>query len=444
MLLHSTRNPEVRASWREAVLSGLAPDGGLYVPSSIPRLSAATIEKLRGKTFTEVATHLTQLFLGDEIESPTISRICTDSWDFEAQLRELDSSIQILELFHGPTCAFKDFGARFMARLFKHFWGDSSKPLTVLVATSGDTGSAVANAFFDPAPNPTIKVAILFPRDKVSEVQRKQMTTLGCNVTAFEVDGSFDDCQSLVKQALQDSSAKRHRSYTSANSINIARLLPQMFYYAYATLQLPPETPPTFIVPSGNLGNITGAILAHMSGFASSHCIAACNANSTLPDFLATGVFQPRPSQETISNAMDVGVPSNFFRIHSLMGASFEDNLIPPTAPQMQLLSAYAISDEATRDAMKLYHSRYRYILDPHTAVGAAALDRFRVTHHGRSGPFVLAATAHPAKFSNVVEDTLHLHPELPPQLARVLSLPEQSIPLAANYSALAKQLAAM
>jgi threonine synthase len=444
MQLHSTRNSEVRASWREAVLSGIAPDGGLYVPSLIPRISDADILKLRGKPFAEVASHLAQLFLGDEMDSRMIAQLCADSWDFEAPLHELDSSLHILELFHGPTCAFKDFGARFMARLFKHFWGDSSTPLTVLVATSGDTGSAVANAFFDATPSPTIKVAILFPKDKVSEVQRKQMTTLGHNVTAFEVDGSFDDCQSLVKEALQDRAARRERAYTSANSINIARLLPQMFYYAYATLQFPLEAPPTFVVPSGNLGNITGAILAHMCGFRACHCIAACNANSTLPDFLSTGVFEPRSSQETISNAMDVGAPSNFFRINSLMGAATENTLIPPEDPKMQLLSAYTILDQATRDTMRVYHSRYSYVLDPHTAVGAAALDRFRQTHQEHAGAVVIAATAHPAKFSDVVESTLHLRPELPPQLAQVLCKPEHAIPLAAKYSALAKRLAAI
>jgi threonine synthase len=441
MLLRSTRNPEMRSSWRDAVLSGLAPDGGLFIPESLPRLSASEIEMLRGKRFSDVAAYLAGLFIGDEIDSSTISHICHDSWDFDAPLREVAPSTYLLELFHGPTCAFKDFGARFMARLFRHFWSASSKPLTVLVATSGDTGSAVANAFLDAQADPLIKVAILFPRNKVSEVQRKQMTTLGHNITAFEVDGSFDDCQSLVKQALQDPEIRKDRAYTSANSINIARLLPQMFYYAFATLRAPPETLPTYIVPSGNLGNLTGAILSHMCGLTISHCIAACNSNSTLPDFLSTGSYHPRASQETISNAMDVGAPSNFFRINALMGSSLESSIISPDAPAMKLLSAYSISDNVTRQTMKLYHSRYRYVLDPHTAVGAAALELFKREHPKHKGPFIIAATAHPAKFAETVHEAIHSRPELPPQLANVLGKPERFLPISASYSELSRYL---
>jgi threonine synthase len=441
MKLCSTRNPQTQVTWREAVLSGLAPDGGLYVPESLPQFSAAEIERLHGRSFSDVAAHLATRFLQDELDSTTITKICHDSLNFECPLTPLDSSTLILELFHGPTCAFKDFGARFMALLFRHFWGTQSSQLTVLVATSGDTGSAVANAFFDTTPNPPIRVAILYPKNKVSEVQRRQMTTLGHNITAFEVDGSFDDCQALVKRTLQDKQVHKERSYTSANSINIARLLPQMFYYAYATLLVPRETPPTFIVPSGNLGNVTGAILSHMCGFTFSHCVAACNSNSTFPDFLSTGIFKPRHSQETISNAMDVGAPSNFFRINSLMGAPDEQSLVAPRAQQMQALCAYSISDELTKEAIKAYYSASRYILDPHTAVGAAALTRFRNDHPTVKGPYILAATAHPAKFSDVVEGTLGIRPPLPPQLAAVLHKPESFISISTSYPELISHL---
>jgi threonine synthase len=441
MLLYSTRNPGILSSWRDAVLSGLAPDGGLFMPVSLPRLSVTEIEMLRGKPFSDVATYIAGLFIGDEIDSPTISQICRDSWDFDAPLHAVEQATYILELFHGPTCAFKDFGARFMARLFRHFWSSSSKPLTVLVATSGDTGSAVAHAFLDTQTDPLIKVTILFPRNKVSEVQRRQMTTLGHNITAFEVDGSFDDCQSLAKQALQDPALRRERTYTSANSINIARLLPQMFYYAFATLQFPSQTPPVFVVPSGNLGNITGAIMSHMCGFTMSHGIAACNANSTLPDFLSSGIYRARASQETISNAMDVGAPSNFFRINALMGSAKESCIVSPDAPEMRLLSAYSISDDVTRETMKLYHSKHQYVLDPHTAVGAAALKIFQRTHPEHKGPFIIAATAHPAKFAETVEGSIHTRPDLPPQLARLVGKPEHSIPISANYSEFAQRL---
>jgi threonine synthase len=348
--------------------------------------------------------------------------------------KQLDEKIFVLELFHGPTCAFKDFGARFMARLFRHFWGDNQSPLTVLVATSGDTGSAVANAFFDTSPNPRIRVAILYPRDKVSTVQRKQMTTLGHNVTAYEVDGSFDDCQALVKKALRDTKLLATRSLTSANSINIARLLPQMFYYAYASLQFPANTPPIFVVPSGNLGNLTGALMAHLCGFTATHLIGACNSNSTFSDYLSTGIFSPAPSRETLSNAMDVGAPSNFVRMNALLGSTHESQTLPALSFATSGISGYTINDEQTREAMRAYYNTYGYCIDPHTAVGAAALKR-HIQAHSLNAPAVLVATAHPAKFSVTVENILGYHPTPPPQLAAVLERPERILPLANDYA---------
>jgi threonine synthase len=434
MQLHSTRNKDHTSTWRDAVLTGLAPDGGLYVPSTLPIVSSSERTQLATKTFPQLAEYLAALFMQDEIGADTLHSLCAGTWDFPLPLTQLGDNTFVLELFHGPTCAFKDFGARFMARLFRHFWGDNHTALTVLVATSGDTGSAVANAFFDISPNPRIRVAILYPRDKVSEVQRRQMTTLGYNVTAYEVAGSFDDCQALVKRALQDKQLLATRSLTSANSINIARLLPQMFYYAFASLQFPAHTPPVFIVPSGNLGNLTGALMAHLCGFSATQLIAACNANSTFPDYLRTGTFSPLPSKETISNAMDVGAPSNFYRINALLGASDESQILSPASLATRGITGYSISDEETRRAMRDYHRLYGYCLDPHTAVGAAALQ-----HHSASNkvtaPRVLVATAHPAKFSATVEDTLGYRPTPPPQLATVLAKPEQITPLANNYA---------
>lgn len=442
MKLVSSRNPLTVASWKEAVLQGLAPDGGLYVPQSLPRITAQQLTQYRGLPLPRLARELALSFIGDEVSEDTITSICTDSFTFDAPLVQLDSSTFVLELFHGPTCAFKDFGARFMARLFRYFWGTRSLPLTVLVATSGDTGGAVANAFFDPTPNPPIRVAILFPQGKVSDVQRKQMTTLGHNVTAFEVQGTFDDCQALVKKVLQDPSTRNgEQAFTSANSINIARLLPQMFYYAHAALRCDGDAAPVFVVPSGNLGNITGALMAHECGFPVAHCIAACNANRTFPDFLASGSFTPRASLETISNAMDVGAPSNFVRINYLMGHSNESSNNWRSSPLSHKLSGLSISEQETRAAMKEFHAAFRYVLDPHTAVGAAALSTWRKQNPGFSGPCILVSTAHPAKFSNVVEETIELLPDMPPQLKAAHNLPEQVIGISTSYAELLQHL---
>lgn len=441
MKLRSTRNPDLRSTWREAVLSGIAPDGGLFIPQHIPHLSPSEIERLRGKSFVEVASSLAQTFIGEELSPETIADLCRGTWDFEIPLKKLTDTIYVLELFHGPTCAFKDFGARFMAKLFRHFWGAPDKRLTVLVATSGDTGSAVANAFFDPLPDAPIRVVILYPRDKVSEIQRRQMTTLGGNVTAYEVNGTFDDCQALAKRALQDQELVTHHPLTSANSINIARLLPQMFYYAYAILKLPERTPPVMVVPSGNLGNVTGALLAHLCGFQMHRGVVACNANKAFPDFLQSGAYQPRPSQETISNAMDVGAPSNFFRINSLVGQDSESCLFDTSSPQADVLAAYSASDDETRQMIRHYYAEYGYIIDPHTAVGAAAVSGFESDNPSYCGPIILVSTAHPAKFPDVVKECLGVSPQLPPQLAAVIARPEHRRSLGNDYGELRLEL---
>jgi len=426
--LRSTSDSNLRITWREAVLVGLAPDGGLYLPSHLPLFSPDELEELATLPFPEFAFNVARHFLEDEISAEILRNICLEAFDFACPLHQLDINTYILELFHGPTCAFKDFGARFMSRLFRHFCGRANRRLTVLVATSGDTGSAVANAFFDATPDPSISVVILFPKGKVSLVQRKQMTTLGHNITALEVSGTFDDCQALAKEALCDSHLAESIALTSANSINIARLLPQMFYYAYTTLRFPSGTPLRYSVPSGNLGNLTGGLLAHWSGWSTTRFIAACNSNKTFSDFIKTGVFTPSSSLETISNAMDVGNPSNFYRISSLYNNDL-DSL-------RSTLVGHSIDDVETRAIMKQVYSDYDYILDPHTAVGVAALFRER-KRAPESCIDVVLATAHPAKFSTVVEGTLGVSPTLPPQLHDTLAKEEESISISTRYEEL-------
>jgi threonine synthase len=425
MSLYSTRNHNLRASWRQAVLSGIAGDGGLYLPVELPFFSADKLAALAALSFPDLAIILARSFIGSEVSEEVIESICYDAFNFPLPLKQITEQLQILELFHGPTCAFKDFGARFMARLFRHFWGSQDRQLTVVVATSGDTGSAVANAFLDTTPNPAIRVVILYPKGKVSEIQRKQMTTLGYNVSAFQVDGTFDDCQALAKQALCDQALLQHTPLTSANSINIARLLPQMFYYAYSVLRFSRESPPVFSIPSGNLGNLTGAVLAHLVGFGSKHLIAACNSNDTFPRFLASGAFTPKRSVETISNAMDVGDPSNFARIAALLSEHDKERSIH------HLISATAVNDRETRETMRSFYSSYGYVLDPHTAVGAQALLRY---DSDRSTPKILVSTAHPAKFSAVVHDVLGIAPQIPQSLESVLAKPEHYIDLPNSY----------
>jgi threonine synthase len=432
MSLYSTRNTSLEHTWSHAVLQGLAPDGGLYLPRHLPSLPGSSLKALASLPFDSLAFELSRLFFSQEVPDAELRDLCSSAFNFEVPLREISPKTYILELFHGPTCAFKDFGARFMARLFRYFLGTPSLPLTVLVATSGDTGSAVANAFFDPSPNPLIRVAILFPKGKVSLVQEKQMTTLGHNVTAFEVEGTFDDCQTLVKQALSDDQLKASCPLTSANSINIARLLPQMFYYVYAALKFSPSTPPIFSVPSGNLGNLTGGILGHLMGMPASHFIAACNRNAPFPAYLQTGEFSPHASHETLSNAMDVGNPSNFARLLSLY--SNEIGRMRAT------ISGVQVSDEETLDTIRHVYTSTGYILDPHTAVGTLGLMRYRA-QTSSSLPGIVLATAHPAKFGGSVAQAIGKEPEAPPQLTEALTRKGHKVRLENSYSELRRAI---
>lgn len=433
MKLFSTKDNSIRHRWSEAVLRGLAPDGGLYLPVEIPRLSGATLAQLSELPFPHLAYELAKRFLSDEVPDAIIKEICASAFTFDVPLKKISEQTHILELFHGPTCAFKDFGARFMARLFRHFLGSSDRPLTVLVATSGDTGSAVANAFFDPSTSPPIRVAILFPKGKVSLVQEKQMTTLGHNVTAYEVDGTFDDCQALVKQALSDKEITSRQAFTSANSINIARLLPQMFYYVYAALKISQTGAPIFSVPSGNLGNLTGGIIGHLMGMPSTHFIAACNINAPFPEYLRSGEYRPQASQETTSNAMDVGNPSNYVRLLSLYGNEI--------GSMRATISGDRITDEETIATISKTFRETGYVLDPHTAVGVLALERSRCQTRS-TNPGVVLATAHPAKFANTVTNAIGHDPEAPPQLAQALKKEGDKVPLRNSYAELQRQLA--
>lgn len=409
------RSPEV--SLRDAVLRGSAPDGGLYMPVEIPRLESDYLKHLPSLTFHEIAQDVAELFCGDEVPAQVLMNIVTEAFNFPVPLISLNERLHILELFHGPTLAFKDFGARFMARLMAYFVAESGKELTVIVATSGDTGSAVAQAFLGVS---GIHVVILYPAGRVSSAQEKQLTTLGENITALEVSGSFDDCQRLAKQALVDPVLTEKLTVTSANSINIARLIPQSFYYFAAVAQLDtPETPLVFSVPSGNFGNLTGGLLAKRIGLKVAQFIAATNANDVVPEFLRSGKLIPRASQHTLSNAMDVGNPSNFARIVDLYGNDLQ-------AIRRDMWGC-SFSDEETLRVMHDVEHDYGYVLDPHTAVGVLGWESY-AKQNPPAAQGVVLATAHPAKFAETVARAVGARPEMPERLAAFLDRPKKSI----------------
>jgi threonine synthase len=409
------RSPEV--SLRDAVLCGSAPDGGLYMPVEMPRLPYDFAARLPKLSFPEIALEVGGLFTGAEIPRPVLKKIVTEAFNFPVPLVQFGKRLHILELFHGPTLAFKDFGARFMARLMGYFVEESGKELTVIVATSGDTGSAVAHACLGLS---GIRVVILYPAGRVSDAQEKQLTTLGQNITALEVAGSFDDCQRLAKQALVDPALAGNITLTSANSINIGRLIPQIFYYFSAVSQIgPAEVPAVFSVPSGNFGNLTGGLLAKRIGLRIPQFIAATNANDVFPEFLRSGNMIPRASRHTLSNAMDVGNPSNFARIVDLY-----DNDLQAIRRDIWGCS---FSDEETLRAMHDFDQRHKYVLDPHTAVGVLGWECYAKQNQATTQGIVLA-TAHPAKFAETVARAIGVQPEMPERLAAFLDRPKKSI----------------
>ena len=423
MRYRSTSRKAALTSLRGAVLRGLAPDGGLYMPVEIARHSPEELEEFRRLPFTEVCFRVARPFASPDVPEEVLWQVVSEAINFPVNLVSLSPGLHILELFHGPTLAFKDFGARFMARLMGYFVRGETRTLTVLVATSGDTGSAVAHGFLCV---PGIRVVILYPSKRISEAQEKQFTTLGENITALEVVGTFDDCQRLVKQAFSDAELNKHTWLTSANSINIGRLLPQMFYHVAAYRQLPVASVPLIVsVPSGNFGNLTAGIFAKRIGLPVAKYVASTNANDVVPQYLRSGEFHPRAAQATYSNAMDVGNPNNFPRLLDLCRNRLEY--------VQKEIWGHGATDEETLAAMKMLHDRFGYIADPHTAVGVLGWEACKREHPEPAQGLVLA-TAHPAKFADVVMKAIGTAPPLPDRLAAYLKCEKLSLPISSSY----------
>lgn len=411
MKFFSLNNNTPPVNFEKAVRLGLAPDRGLFFPENIEPLPDSFWDGFLKMSKEEIAFKVISQFVGDEIPEAELKQIVAETLCFDFPLVNLNDNVATLELFHGPTMAFKDVGGRFMARCLGYFNKSNKEKVTVLVATSGDTGGAVASGFVG---IPGVEVVILFPKGKVSAIQELQLTTQGDNITAIEVEGTFDDCQDMVKTAFLDETLKAHRNLTSANSINVARWLPQAFYYFFAVQQLMKKrtsAPFVFSVPSGNFGNLCAGLIAHKLGLPIAHFIASTNINDTFPRYMDAGVFTPKPSTQTISNAMDVGNPSNFDRIQKL----FNYDLFKLKT----ICTAYAFTDKETRSAMTEVYKGFDYVTDPHGAVGYLGLKKYMNAHSEVQGVFL--ETAHPVKFLDVVEQTLKLKVEIPEQIQVIL-----------------------
>jgi len=428
MQYFSTNNQSPKVGFKQATIQGQAPDKGLYFPENIPAIPGDLIENMQQYSNEEIAYQVIAPYVGDAIPEAELRRIVQETVNFDIPLVPITDAIFSLELYHGPTLAFKDIGARFMSRCLGYFVKNQSKKVTVLVATSGDTGGAVANGFFNV---PGVEVVILYPSGKVSSVQEKQLTTLGHNIHALEVKGSFDDCQQMVKDAFSDNTLTEKLFLTSANSINVARWLPQQFYYFFAYKQWLAAgidtKPPVIAVPSGNFGNICAGILAHAAGLPVQHFIAACNANDVVPAFMETRQYKPKNAVATISNAMDVGNPSNFIRILEIFQHQFT-NL-------QKIFSSCSISDEVTKATLQTVYQQQHYLLDPHGAVGYTALQQYQQEHPGQKG--IVLETAHPVKFYDVVEPVIGERVPIPPAIEEQLLLTKKSILIDANASEL-------
>jgi len=410
MKYYSLNNPSHKVSFKEAAITGIAPDKGLYFPESIPQLDADFIENIENYTEAEIAYTVIAPFIGDEIPEAKLRQIVEETLSFNFPLVEVEEDVYALELFHGPTMAFKDVGARFMSRCLNYFTRDEAdKKITILVATSGDTGGAVASGFLGVD---GINVVILYPRGKVSDVQEKQLTTLGQNITALEVEGTFDDCQDIVKKAFLDEELK-DVSLTSANSINIARWLPQMFYYFFAYKALKKAGKPLVVaVPSGNFGNICAGMMAKKIGLPIAHFVAATNANDTVPRYMDTQEYTPKGTIETLSNAMDVSNPSNFVRILELFGKQF--------GKLDEELTSYSFTDKETITALQKIYTEDEYLCDPHGAVGYLGLKKYLADKHGDyKGVFL--ETAHPVKFADSIIKNLAIEIPIPEQIKSVM-----------------------
>ena len=469
MLYYSLNNPSAKVTFKEATIRGQAPDKGLYFPETIPTLPKAFFDNIGQYSREEIAFRVIRPFTGDTLPEAELRRIVAETINFDFPLVPVTENTWSLELFHGPTLAFKDVGARFMSRCLGYFVRGNDRPVTVLVATSGDTGGAVASGFYDVE---GVQVVILYPSGKVSSVQELQLTTLGKNIRALEVDGSFDDCQQMVKDAFADPTLQQQLFLTSANSINVARWLPQQFYYFFAWQQwaalfpsarvqgspgapaqdspaspsVPGSAPtapgsgaPVISVPSGNFGNICAGLMAWSAGLPVNHFIAACNANDTVPLFLATGQYRSKLARPTLSNAMDVGNPSNFVRILEIFGKQLPGAPAPglsTTLPAIRdILTSYSITDEETIATIKRLNTDNHYLPDPHGAVGFLALEKYLATHPGEKGIFL--ETAHPVKFYDTVEPVIGEKITLPLTVAPLLNKQKQSKKITARYEEL-------
>lgn len=426
MKLYSTNNKDLRVSFQEAVFNSLPQDGGLYMPESIPVLDPLFIKNIEQYSLQEIAFTVASVFIGDDIPKDDLRKIVNEAINFDAPVKFLNQDTAVLELFHGPSYAFKDFGARFMSRVMGYFSKQGDQLLDVLVATSGDTGGAVALGFLGVEGT---RVTILYPKGKVSKVQEEQLTTNGQNIRALEVDGTFDDCQALVKKAFNDGELNSQLRLTSANSINIARLIPQTFYYfwAYAQLKSQGADEVVFTVPSGNFGNIGAGLLAYKMGLPVRHFVAGTNTNDTVPRFLQTGEYTPKASVQTLSNAMDVGNPSNWVRIQDL----FANNL----AELRSKISSYTYDDEETKAGMNTLNDAYNYIACPHTAIAYLASQQYKKDNPGEYAS-VFLSTAHPCKFPDAIAKETFDRIKLPKGADLLANKEKLATSLAVDYEA--------
>lgn len=424
MKYFSTNKQSPEVDFKEATIRGQAPDKGLYFPEKVPVLPASFFKSLTSMNRAEVAFEVIKPYTGDTIPEQELRRIVEETVNFDFPLVKINDQISTLELFHGPTLAFKDVGARFMSRCLGYFSRERADKVHVLVATSGDTGGAVASGFYGVD---GVDVVILYPSGKVSLVQEKQLTTLGKNIHALEVDGSFDDCQRMVKQAFTDKELGHKLFLTSANSINVARWLPQQFYYFYALQQWAHQEPPVIAVPSGNFGNICAGLMAYRSGLPVKHFIAACNANDVVPSYFSSGEYKPAPARATISNAMDVGDPSNFVRMLEIFDHRF--------GALKEVISSYSINDDETRATILEVKQQYGYLADPHGAVAYAAIKKYLNTHPADKAIFL--ETAHPIKFYDVVEPLTGEKIALPASLEGLMDRKKVSTRISTYYTEL-------
>jgi len=436
MLYASTNGQTPKVGLAQALMQGQAPDKGLYLPVAIPRFAPGELRSLRDRSYPEIAAAVLAKFASRTFPPETLEVMCREAYDFDVPIERVDDRRHVLRLDRGPTASFKDFAGRMMGQMFGRLRRDTPGRLVILTATSGDTGSAVAHAFYR---IPKIEVMVLFPPAEVSPRQRKQMTTLGENITAVGVEGKFDDCQALVKQAFTDPTLAGVQ-LTSANSINIGRLLPQIVYYVYAAVRLAPEGPILFSVPSGNFGNMMGALLAARMGVPVERIIVATNRNDEVPRFMETGRYEKIvPSRHCISNAMNVGHPSNFARVFSLFGGWLDETGTVRRMPDMEgmreLLWASSVSDEETRETIRRAWQERRLLLEPHGAVGWLGLERY-LGAHPSSAVAVCVETAHPAKFPEEIERLLGFTPEAPPSLAELEQKDERFLTMPADYGA--------